>query len=158
MKRFQRHADCFTLLLILLSHRNVRGFTSTSSIGQSRSFPSRASVPSSSSLKSLFGNAAIPRSNSRQTVSKTKLEAVAVPSSWSDRWQRIVSKPKQERPAWARDWMPTWLLNLRPSIQLAAVLLLYVFHLTVLTQRSISFPFQLIPNERGHFQSIGLDS
>jgi membrane protease YdiL (CAAX protease family) len=36
--------------------------------------------------------------------------------------------------------------------------LLYIFHLQVLTQRSIAFPFQLFPNDKGRFQSIGLDS
>lgn len=34
----------------------------------------------------------------------------------------------------------------------------YAFHLKVLTQHSVVFPFQLIPNDKGHFQSIGLDS
>jgi hypothetical protein len=36
--------------------------------------------------------------------------------------------------------------------------LLYVFHLAVLTQRSVPFPVQLIPNDKGFFQSIGWDS
>jgi hypothetical protein len=35
---------------------------------------------------------------------------------------------------------------------------LYIIHLTVLTQHSIVFPFQLIPNNQGRFHSIGLDS
>jgi hypothetical protein len=91
-----------------------------------------------------------------------------IPSNVQDRWRSLVSgcpSPNTpppavpaQRPDWARDWMPTWLLNLRPSVQLATVLILYIFHLVVLTQRSIPFPVQLIPNERGHFQSIGFDS
>lgn len=62
------------------------------------------------------------------------------------------------RPPWARNWMPTWLFNLRPSVQIFALVLTYIFHITVLCQTSIHFPVQLIPNERGYFQSIGLDS
>jgi hypothetical protein len=74
-------------------------------------------------------------------------------------WTRFVTGVSNpQRPGWARDWMPTWLVRLRPSLQLLTVLLTYIFHMTVLAQRSISFPFQLIPNDRGHFQSIGWDS
>ena len=44
-----------------------------------------------------------------------------------------------------------------PQIFLALVI--YVFHVGVLAQNSISFPFQLFPsNHAGRFQSIGLDS
>jgi len=35
---------------------------------------------------------------------------------------------------------------------------MYVFHLAILTQHSLIFPVQLIPNDKGRFQSIGLDS
>lgn len=48
--------------------------------------------------------------------------------------------------------------NLSPPIQLVTLIGLYIIHLTVLTQHSIVFPFQLIPNNQGRFQSIGLDS
>lgn len=62
------------------------------------------------------------------------------------------------RPDWALDWMPTWLITLKPIYQLAVALVLYTFHLTVLTQRSITFPVQLVPNRLGHFTSLGWDS
>lgn len=62
------------------------------------------------------------------------------------------------RPDWARNWMPTWLVTMRPALQLMVVMLLYLFHLVVLTQKSIAFPYQFIANDQGHFQSIGLDS
>eukprot|EP00557_Chaetoceros_sp_GSL56_P006946 CAMPEP_0176499394 /NCGR_PEP_ID=MMETSP0200_2-20121128/12901_1 /TAXON_ID=947934 /ORGANISM="Chaetoceros sp., Strain GSL56" /LENGTH=556 /DNA_ID=CAMNT_0017897805 /DNA_START=195 /DNA_END=1865 /DNA_ORIENTATION=+ len=45
-----------------------------------------------------------------------------------------------------------------PPVQLLALMSFYILHLTVLTQHSIIFPFQLIPNQQGRFQSIGLDS
>ncbi len=48
--------------------------------------------------------------------------------------------------------------NIPPPVQLVTLIALYVIHLTVLTQHSIVFPFQLIPNDQGRFQSIGLDS
>ncbi len=48
--------------------------------------------------------------------------------------------------------------HIPPPLQLASLLLLYIIHLTVLTQHSIIFPCQLIPNDQGRFQSIGLDS
>jgi hypothetical protein len=56
------------------------------------------------------------------------------------------------------EWIPTWLTCLRTSVQVLAALVLYIFHTLVLAQHAIPFPFQLIPNERGNFQSIGLDS
>ena len=48
--------------------------------------------------------------------------------------------------------------NIPPPVQLVTLISLYIIHLTVLTQHSIIFPFQLIPNNQGRFQSIGLDS
>jgi hypothetical protein len=62
------------------------------------------------------------------------------------------------RPDWALPWMPTWLITLRPITQLIVGLGLYIFHLRILTQYGITFPVQLIPNDEGWFQSIGLDS
>lgn len=62
------------------------------------------------------------------------------------------------RPDWALEWMPTWLITMRPIYQLMLTASFFFFHLKVLTQNSISFPFQLIPNNYGYFQSIGLDS
>ena len=50
------------------------------------------------------------------------------------------------RPAWALPWMPTWLITLRPRTQFLVGLCLYIFHLRILTQHGIAFPFQLIPN------------
>jgi hypothetical protein len=69
-----------------------------------------------------------------------------------------LSLSSMRRPGWARTWMPTWLTCLRPSVQLFAALLMYMFHSLVLNQTSVPLPFQLIPNERGNFQSVGLDS
>jgi len=66
--------------------------------------------------------------------------------------------PASKRPSWALPWMPTWLITLRPRTQFVVGLCLYVFHLRILTQHHVAFPFQLIPNEEGWFQSIGLDS
>jgi membrane protease YdiL (CAAX protease family) len=78
----------------------------------------------------------------------------------------LTGKRCPSRPKWADELslfnqkiiVPTFLLRLRPSVQLIAALAIYIFHTLVLTQHSISFPVQLIPNERGHFQSIGWDS
>ena len=64
----------------------------------------------------------------------------------------------QIRPEWALKWMPTWLVTMQPRYQLVVVLAFYVFHIKVLCQKCIAFPFQLIPNNQGFFQSIGLDS
>ena len=63
-----------------------------------------------------------------------------------------------KRPEWAPDWAPTAMVTMRPIVQLFVALLLYVFHLTVLTQHQLVFPIQIIPNNRGWAQSIGLDS
>ena len=65
---------------------------------------------------------------------------------------------ENNRPTWALPWMPSSLISLRPSVQFMIGLLLYIFHLRILTQHHITFPFQLIPNEQGWFTSIGLDS
>jgi membrane protease YdiL (CAAX protease family) len=50
------------------------------------------------------------------------------------------------------------LQTLPPLVQLTVLISTYIMHLLVLTQHSIIFPFQLIPNDKGWFQSIGLDS
>jgi hypothetical protein len=69
-----------------------------------------------------------------------------------------MSGPNPNRPDWADNWMPTWLVSMRPLAQFVVAMALYIFHVSVLAQRSIPFPFQLIPNNKGQFQSIGLDS
>jgi len=71
--------------------------------------------------------------------------------------ENFSSKPRN-RPIWASKWMPSWLITMHPLVQLSIGTVIYLFHLTVLTQRQIAFPFQLIPNNRGRFQSIGFDS
>jgi hypothetical protein len=98
-----------------------------------------------------------------------------LPLSVQSLWVRIVTGktiseldngrlPDCIRPTWVAAqqdccwWIPTWVTCLRPSVQLVAAILLYLFHTLVLTQISIPLPFQLIPNERGNFQSINLDS
>jgi len=48
--------------------------------------------------------------------------------------------------------------HLPPFIQLMIVLVCYIIHLYIFTQNSLVFPIQIIPNNRGWFQSIGYDS
>ena len=48
--------------------------------------------------------------------------------------------------------------NIPPPLQLLSLIAMYILHLTVLTQHVLIFPFQLFPNDKGRFQSIGLDS
>ncbi|GFH48092.1 hypothetical protein CTEN210_04568 [Chaetoceros tenuissimus] len=48
--------------------------------------------------------------------------------------------------------------NIPPPLQLLCLIGFYIVHLTILTQNSIVFPIQLIPNDDGRFQSLGLDS
>ena len=92
----------------------------------------------------------------RHVLSATRLTP---PPPSIDRWTRwITGTATPQRPPWAREWMPTWLVRLRPSLQIVTILVCYIFHMTVLAQHSLSFPFQLIPNDRGHFQNVGLDS
>lgn len=45
-----------------------------------------------------------------------------------------------------------------PLLQFVVVMLLYTLHLVVLSSHAIVFPVQLIPNNKGHFSSIGWDS
>jgi len=85
-------------------------------------------------------------------------------------WFRLVTgrNPNQlddndnDKPPWldpsTSNWIPAWIFHLKPSVQLVATLVLYLFHTVVLTQHALPFPVQLIPNDRGNFQSIGLDS
>lgn len=43
-------------------------------------------------------------------------------------------------------------------VQFAITIFFYVFHLFVLSQNQVVFPFQLVPNEKGHFCGLGWDS
>jgi len=49
-----------------------------------------------------------------------------------------------------------WYQRTMPQVLMCAAV--YVFHLLVLTQHELVFPFQLFPNDDGRFQSIGFDS
>lgn len=73
------------------------------------------------------------------------------------------ASPRLQKPKWLEQSsklsaLPTWLFHLRPSVQMMVTIFLYLFHTTVLTQNSIILPIQLFPNDRGNFQSIGLDT
>ncbi|KAG7342441.1 CAAX protease self-immunity-domain containing protein [Nitzschia inconspicua] len=71
-----------------------------------------------------------------------------------------LSSPENDRRR-TTSWLSQtlWVLtHLRPTVQLGMALVLYLFHTLVLTQHCIVFPFQLLPNNRGYFTSIGWDS
>ena len=92
-------------------------------------------------------------------IKQLHITRIARPTARQHSTRLNVSKSKrQSYPEWPRQWMPSWLFSLKPRNQLLVALLFYVFHLQVLTQRAMPFPFQLIPNNQGRFQSIGLDS
>ena len=95
--------------------------------------------------------------------------AAAAGSAIGDAWTRLITGEKRgsvylRKPGWLPNSsrlariLPTWLFHLRPSVQMAVTLLLYLFHTSVLTQNSLVLPFQLLPNDRGNFQSVGLDT
>ena len=123
---------------------------------------SRASRKIRQSLSSLLATAGSSSSSETDPPPSPTAAAAVISSSsssscgWMTRVMTGVSHP--QRPAWARSWMPTGVVRLRPTLQLFIVLLAYIFHMTVLAQHSISFPIQLIPNEKGQFQNIGWDS
>jgi membrane protease YdiL (CAAX protease family) len=98
--------------------------------------------------------------NRQKTSRRTKLfSAASLPMEEDERNDgNKKSNARSHRPDWALPWMPTWLITLRPITQFVVGLGLYIFHLRILTQHGITFPFQLIPNDEGWFQSIGLDS
>lgn len=85
-------------------------------------------------------------------------------SRWNRFWNRIITgrSSPSPKPPWLSPSMakilPSWIFHLRPSVQLLLTLVIYLFHTVVLTQHSLVLPFQLLPNDRGNFQSIGLDS
>ncbi|CAM9423035.1 unnamed protein product [Chrysoparadoxa australica] len=62
------------------------------------------------------------------------------------------------RPKWAPDGVPTWVVNMHPGTQLCITLVLYMFHMLCLSKAGIALPVQLLPNNHGLLQSIGLDS
>lgn len=95
--------------------------------------------------------------------------AAAASSSRKGFWVRLLtgeapSSSLLKKPKWLpqssklHKLLPTWIFHLRPSVQVLATVVLYLFHTTVLTQNSLVLPFQLLPNDRGNFQSIGLDT
>jgi membrane protease YdiL (CAAX protease family) len=92
--------------------------------------------------------------NIRSAVSPLRASS----SSEGDSKSKNIDPSLRKRPEWALDWMPTWLITLTPIQQAMIVLVVYVFHLTVLTQNSLVFPFQLFPSRLGHFASLGYDS
>jgi len=63
------------------------------------------------------------------------------------------------RPDWLPAFVPTWVCTtLHPVVQLVIMLAMYAFHLLFLSKNSWTFSRQLIPNDKGAFQSIGYDS
>ena len=65
----------------------------------------------------------------------------------------------EERPVWVPEGTPYWVWKTHhPVVQLAATMAFYVLHLLVLSKSCWTFPGQLIANDKGAFQSIGMDS
>lgn len=63
-----------------------------------------------------------------------------------------------KRPEWLPHWFPEWLTKKQhPLVQLFIMLVLYAFHIFYLSKTTWNFPCQLIPNDSGAFQSIGMN-
>lgn len=73
-------------------------------------------------------------------------------------WSASELPSYRERPRGAPAWIPTWVVTLHPLIQVLVMVALYFFHMLVLSKVAMPFPFQLVPNTHGLFQSIGMDS
>mmetsp|Transcript_19343 Transcript_19343/g.31761 ORF Transcript_19343/g.31761 Transcript_19343/m.31761 type:complete len:489 (+) Transcript_19343:99-1565(+) len=141
--------DGFGLLSPSASRNNVHATFRAPLIAQHNGHHLRHQMPKTT-LSSL---------NSRQKTSRrTRLYSAASLPMEDERNGGNNSNARSARPDWALPWMPTWLITLRPITQFVVGLGLYIFHLRILTQHGITFPFQLIPNDEGWFQSIGLDS
>uniref|UniRef100_A0A7S1XHH8 CAAX prenyl protease 2/Lysostaphin resistance protein A-like domain-containing protein n=1 Tax=Compsopogon caeruleus TaxID=31354 RepID=A0A7S1XHH8_9RHOD len=63
-----------------------------------------------------------------------------------------------ERPQWAPAWMPDQLIRMHPILQLAVLLGLYAIHLLFISKKTFPLPRQLIPNDKGLLNEVGLDS
>ncbi len=110
------------------------------------------SNPNLHSTKAISGGVEF-RPVDHSSIGSTQLRALS-----TDDGDYNVESTRRLRPEWALPWMPTWLITLPPRYQFVIGLCLYIFHLRILTQHQLTFPFQLIPNDEGWFQSIGLDS
>jgi hypothetical protein len=154
------------VLLLLLVGQPASAFTNTHFVLPHHRQEQRLSLSELSSLRrtTRSWNKRRSTAGATTTTSTTRLlleASSSIPSAllpFSRRVSQLLTGPNPHRPEWTPQWLPTWVVNMRAPFQLVTLLALYIFHLTVLTQRSIPFPFQLIPNERGHFQSVGLDS
>jgi len=80
------------------------------------------------------------------------------PGESGDAWGASELPSYKIRPDWAPAWVPTWAVTLHPLIQVVIMVALYFFHMLVLSKVAMPFPFQLVPNSHGLFQSIGMDS
>ena len=121
----------------------------------------------SSRISSIVLQAASASASSKDSASDS---SSGTGSALTRFWVRLMtgesrtSSPLLKKPKWLRPSskvykvLPTWLFHLRPSVQLMVTIFLYLFHTAYLSQASIVLPFQLFPNDRGNFQSIGLDT
>ena len=113
----------------------------------------------------------VKRRNSDINVLSQSASAISTEASESSKTNGLLvrlltgekASPRLQKPKWLEkssklSALPTWLFHLRPSVQMLVTAFLYLFHTTVLTQNSIILPIQIFPNDRGNFQSIGLDT
>lgn len=90
--------------------------------------------------------------------STVALESEGGGEGGADQPNGVELPPYYERPSWAPSWVPTWAVTLHPIAQAGVMIALYFFHMLVLSKVAVPFPFQLLPNTHGLFQSIGMDS
>ena len=143
------------LVVLLLAPSTAFIITSTTVVAPAR-LTSSSSPINSSPTSSSFLKFSIPSGSSVKRLPSNDVRFSSWPLSAEirneDDGRQRSSKKKNILNAVTR------LSSSHPVVQLLILLIMYVFHLTVLTQNQVVFPFQLWPNNNGWFQSIGFDS
>ena len=99
----------------------------------------------------------LPRPTASSSLRQIQRQSIALEAATAAGAENLATP--SEAPTTVRPpWVPSWLCTMSVPTQVFVGLLFYSFHTLVLTQHLLPFPVQIIPNESGLFQSIGLDS
>ena len=109
-------------------------------------------------IQSTFSSKRASRVHRTKNLSRVPRILLSCSSQSSDVHSIERGQGSRTRPPWAPKWIPSFAFSTSPYVQVSLSLLLYAFHMLVLSKGGLVLPVQVIPNDRGLYQMLDFDN